>query len=228
MKIPTGLIGKILGGLSVIMISLSFVSPSHAATSRIGVVVFDGFLTSDVTAAVEVFGAASKKAWFSSYEVVLVSSNGKYQIRSEEGLTVVADELIESANMFDALIIPSAYDMSLHLANVGLIKFIQKHHLAGAWMASNCSGAMLLGEAGVLDNKAATTWAGGEAKLAQRYTKANVVFDQNVVVDDKLITSNGGPVSYEGALALLTQLSSEDYSVEISDSIQFSRIKKTR
>ena len=43
-----------------------FTSSSFAGQSKIGILVFDGFLSSDVTAPIEVFGAASKKAWFSN------------------------------------------------------------------------------------------------------------------------------------------------------------------
>ena len=43
-------------------------------------------------------------------------------------------------------------------------------------MASNCSGAFLLGKAGVLDGKRATTWAGGEKGLAKAYPNINVQY----------------------------------------------------
>ena len=45
-----------------------FANSVSAGSSKIGILVFDGFLTSDVTAPIEVFGAATKKSWFSSYE----------------------------------------------------------------------------------------------------------------------------------------------------------------
>jgi len=93
-------------------------------------------------------------------------------------------------------------------------------------MASNCSGAFLLGEAGILDGKKATTWAGGEKDLAKSYPKIKVQYDQNVVVGNKVITSNGGPVSYQAAFELLTRLSSEKFSKEISESIQFNRLER--
>ena len=56
-------------------------------------------------------------------------------------------------------------------------------------MASNCSGARLLSEAGILGGKHATTWAGGEKALAAAYPKVKVEVNKNVVVDDKVITS---------------------------------------
>ena len=82
-----------------------------------------------------------------------------------------------------------------------------------------------MGEAGVLDGKKATTWAGGEQELAKSYPKIEVQYDQNVVTDDKVITSNGGPVSYQAAFELLARLSSEEFSNEISELIQFDRLE---
>lgn len=209
--------------LIFLSVSASFAS---AASSKIGILVFDGFLTSDVTAPIEVFGAASKKSWFSSYEVVVVSATKNKTVLSEEGLKIIADKTIYDDLKLDVLLVPSAYDMGGFLNDDNLIKFIKKQGRSASWMASNCSGAFLLGEAGILDGKNATTWAGGEKDLAKSYPKIKVQYDQNVVIDSKVITSNGGPVSYQAAFELLTRLSSEKFSKEISESIQFNRLER--
>ncbi len=208
----------------VAFLSLLISGYTHAASSKIGIIVFDGFLTSDVTAPIEVFGAASKKAWFSNYEVLLISATDKKIIRSEEGLTVTADTTIDKVGDLDVLIVPSAYDMDPTLSNKKLISFIARQKDKATLMSSNCSGSFLLGEAGVLDGKKATTWAGGEKDLAKAYPKIKVQYDTNVVVDDGVVTSNGGPVSYESAFEILRQLSSDKYAKEISELIQFNRI----
>jgi transcriptional regulator GlxA family with amidase domain len=204
---------------------LFFVNVADAASNKIGILVFDGFLTSDVTAPIEVFGAATKKSWFSSYEVVVISAITKKEVRSEEGLNILADKTIYDDLKLDVLLVPSSYEMDGLLKNKELIGFIKKQSQSTSWMASNCSGAFLLGEAGVLDGKNATTWAGGEKGLSKAYPKIKVQSDQNVVIDDKVITSNGGPVSYQAAFALLAKLSSEKFSKEIADGIQFNRLK---
>jgi len=49
---------------------------------------------------------------------------------------------------------------------------------------------------------------------------------QNVAIGNKVITSNGGPVSYQAAFELLAKLSSEKNSREISESIQFNRLDR--
>lgn len=211
--------------LAVFGLAFLIVNSASAASSKIGILVFDGFLTSDVTAPIEVFGAATKKAWFSSYEVVVISATKNKEVLSEEGLKIIADKTIYDDLKLDVLIVPSAYEMDGFLKNKELIEYIRKQNQSASWMASNCSGAFLLGEAGVLDGKNATTWAGGESGLLKSYPKIKVQFDKNVVVDSRVITSNGGPVSYQAAFELLAKLSSEKFAKEISESIQFNRLE---
>jgi len=217
---------QILTTAILLIFAVLFSNITTASTSIIGILVFDGFLTSDVTAPIEVFGAATKKSWFSSYKVVVISATKRKEVVSEEGLTVVADKTIYDDQNLDVLIVPSAYEMDDFLKNKDLIQYIKKQSQSASWMASNCSGAFLLGEAGVLDGKKATTWAGGESGLLKAYPKIKVLFDKNVVVDDKVITSNGGPVSYQAAFILLEKLSSEKFSKEISEQIQFNRLSR--
>jgi transcriptional regulator GlxA family with amidase domain len=216
---------KIIRKICVLALLVIVSNNVMAASSKIGVLVFDGFLTSDVTAPIEVFGAATKKSWFSSYEVVLVSITNDKTVRSEEGLQIIADTTIYDELKLDVLLVPSAYDMDEFLQNDDLIQFIKKQGQQASWMASNCSGAYLLGEAGILDGKKATTWAGGEKGLAKSFPAIDVQYDQNVVVDENVVTSNGGPVSYQAAFALLAKMSSEAFAREISESIQFNRLE---
>jgi len=210
--------------LVTLLTTIVFSQVASAKQSSIGILVYDGFLTSDVTAPVEVFGAATKKSWFSSYNVVVISATKNRTVTSEEGLTIVSDKTIYDDLDLDVLIVPSTYDMKEHINNKALINFIKEKNKTASWVASNCSGAMLLGEAGILDGKKATTWFGGEADLKKSYPKIDVQFNQNVVVDDRIVTSNGGPISYEAAFVLLEKLSSKKFSNEISASIQFDRI----
>lgn len=211
--------------LCLIVLSMS-ANFATAGSSKIGILAFDGFLTSDVTAPIEVFGAATKKSWFSSYEVVVISATKNKTVKSEEGLNIITDKTIYDDLELDVLLVPSAYEMDKFIANKNLISFIEKQGASASWMASNCSGAFLLGEAGILDGKKATTWAGGEKDLAKSYPKIDVQFNKNVVVDNKVITSNGGPVSYQAAFELLAKLSSEKFSKEISELIQFNRLDR--
>jgi len=209
--------------LVLFILCLVFASPINAADKRIGILVYDGVLTSDVTAPLEVFGIANRLSWFSDYQPVTISVTKQNTVTTEEGLAIGVDAWIGDAPQLDALIVTSSYDMDPLIANSQLIAFIKATSSQSTWMASNCSGAYLLAEAGLLDGKRATTWAGGEADLQQHYPKVKVLENENVVVDGNIVTSNGSLVSYQAALTLLGLMSSKSKARDVADTLQYSR-----
>ena len=216
---------RFFSGLIILIITALFSLPSMAANKRIGVLVYDSVLTSDVTAPAEVFGVASRKAWFSNYEVVLIGvDKTKKVITTEEGLRLTVDATIYDAPKLDALIVTSSYKMNALFANKDLTAFLKTQATQVSWLASNCSGAFLYAHAGLLDGYRATTWAGGEKQLQKEFPNINVVVDSNVVVDRNRITSNGGLPSYQGALVLLSLMSKPSNAEEVFETIQLNRL----
>jgi transcriptional regulator GlxA family with amidase domain len=216
----------------VCVLLLLFVTQVNAGTKTLGILVYDGVLTSDVTAPLEVFGVASKLSWFADYEVKTIGISEASFITTEEGLKLGVDTSIgemvgaDQLTKLDVLIVPSRYEMKSLLSNQPLIDFIRLQSEKIEWVSSNCSGALLLAEAGVLDGKKATTWAGGEANFQKLYPKVKVQFDQNIVIDHHVLTSNGSVVSYQAALTLLSNISSVSKAKEVADTIQFSRLSQ--
>src|SRR5262245_41078167 len=125
-----------------ILVVMSFVLETYAwsQSSLIGILVFDGFLTSDVTAPIEVFGAASKKPAFSSHKVIVISATKEKTVVSEEGLKIVADNTIYDDLKLDVLVVPSSYKMDGVRKNKDLVNFIKNQSQTASWMASNCAG----------------------------------------------------------------------------------------
>lgn len=196
----------------------------QAADKRIGIIVFDGVLTSDITAPLEVFGIASRQSWFSEYEVVTINVSDGAVVTTEEGLQLKVSYHLSQTPEVDVLLVPSAYDMAPLLSNKQLISYIRNTAAQADWMASNCSGAFLLAEAGILDGKRATTWAGGESELAKAYPAVLVQDDTNYVIDGNVITSNGSVVSYQAALALLEKMASKGKAKEVREALQMDRV----
>lgn len=210
--------------LLTVFISLFLLAPTASAKNKkIGILVYDGVLTSDVTAPLEVFGVASRLTWFSDYDVVTISVTDRPTVVTEEGLNIGVDAWIGDKPQLDVLILTSSYSMEPLLNNKTLINYIASTAKQAEWMASNCSGAYLLAEAGVLDGKQATTWAGGEVDFQDDYPKVKVLADTNYVIDDKVLTSNGSLVSYQAALKLLNLMSSQSKAQEVADALQYSR-----
>jgi len=209
-----------------LVLGIALASNAIAADKRIGILVFDGVLTSDVTAPIEVFGIASKQSWFSDYKTLVINVGQDKSVTTEEGIRLLVDATLQDQPSVDVLLMPSSYDMESLIENQDLISYIQKTAEGAEWMASNCSGAFVLAEAGVLEGKKATTWAGGESDLAKAYPNVNVQYDTNYVIDGNVITSNGSVVSYEAALALLEEMSSKSRAEEVKSALQMQRIWK--
>lgn len=196
---------------------------SQAADKIIGIVVFDGVLSSDITAPAEVFGIASKKSWFSDYKVQFINVADRASITTEEGITINVDAYLSQQPEVDVLLIPSSYEMKPLINNQELGQYIKASQQRGAWLASNCSGAFVLAEAGVLEGKRATTYSGGERGFQRAFPGVKVQHDSNYVIDGKIITSNGSVVSYQAALVLLEQLAGKAKANEVKDALQMGR-----
>lgn len=178
-----------------------------------------------MTAPAEVFGVATRKSWFSNYEVLLIGvERDAAVVTTEEGIRLTVDTTIYDKPQLDALIVTSSYVMENLFENTDLTEFLTRQAKNVSWLASNCSGAFLYAHAGLPDGYKATTWAGGEKQLQREFPKIEVVEDRNVVVDRNRISSNGGIPSYQGALVLLAQMSSVGKAKDVFETIQLNRL----
>ena len=218
------MINKLTAIAVVFVAGILFATPTFAGDKRIGILVFDKVLTSDVIAPAEVFGVATRKSWFSDYEVVFIGVERKPVITTEEGIRLPVDATIYDAPKLDALIVASAYDMDWLFENDDLTAFLRDQAKTATWLGSNCSGAFLYAHAGLLDGFRATTWAGGEAQLEREFPKIDVVFDQNVVIDRNRISSNGGVPSYQAALVMLSMMAGTNKAETVFETIQLNRL----
>lgn len=195
-----------------------------ATTYTIGIVVFDGVLTSEVIGPAEVFATAGPRNAFGGANVLLIGVEQQPTIRTEEGIRLVVDATIADDLALDVLLVPGANNVDHLLEHRELNAFIHKQEEAAQWIGSLCAGAFVLGNTGVLDGRKATTWFGGETRLQEQFPAIQVMHDQPVVLDHRRITANGGLVSYRAALILLGQLSSAEHANEVYSSLGLDRL----
>jgi transcriptional regulator GlxA family with amidase domain len=197
-----------------------------AETLRVGVVIFEGFLAGEVAAPVEVFAKATGEG-SPRFDVFTVGASGK-PVRSHEGLVVQPRESFTSSPPLDILVVPSSMDSERLLADKALVGFIKEQGTRARYLASHCAGAFLLGKAGFLDGRRATTYIGGAEALQKMFPKARVEGDKHVVVDGNLITTIGGAVSYEGSLALLERIAGPATADRVAAALYYFRWKEKK
>ena len=113
---------------------------------------------------------------------------------------------------FDALVVPGGfknYGYYEDAYNIEFLKLIREFRFKNKIITSVCVGALPLAKSGVLKNKNATTY--NQAEYRQKLKNNGViVLNEELVIDDNLITSNGPSTAIEVAFVLLEILTSKE------------------
>ncbi len=164
---------------------------------RIGFIVLPGFQMMSV-ASLSVFELANSEMGEPVYDLRLLSESGG-SVRSSMGFSV-ATEPFSNAN-FDTLMVGgSAVAGSL---TPGVIKFLRRALTRSRRVASTCTGAFVLAEAGLLDGRRATTHWHRARDLQARFPMVKVEEDRIFIVDGPVWTSAGMTAGIDLALAMI-------------------------
>ena len=164
---------------------------------RIGFVVFPGFQILDL-AAMTVFEMANMVSHQTVYELHLLSEHGG-AVTSSAGVAVHTEAFDEQA--YDSVIMMGS--IGIHTPSPGLLGFLQQAHIASRRIASICTGAFILAEAGLLDGLRASTHWRHARELQRRYPKIKVEEDRIFIREGKVWTSAGMTACIDLSLALV-------------------------
>jgi len=182
------------------------------------IAVFDGVEVLDVTGPASVFSAASKLLGRrgNGYRIRIAAS-AKGPVRTSTGVQIVADAtLAEVAATADTVLLPGAIQITgdgprpLDLPDV--VRWVARGAPHWRRIASVCTGAYLLAEAGLLDGRRATThWYAAE-DFAGRYPAVTVDPDPIFIRDGPIWTSAGVTAGMDLAVALVADDHGEEHA----------------
>ncbi|MBA8902292.1 MULTISPECIES: GlxA family transcriptional regulator [unclassified Phyllobacterium] len=164
---------------------------------RIGFVVFPDFQMMSLAAA-SVFEFANIEAEETIYDVHLLSETGG-PIRNSIGLAMQTEPFNDAA--FDTLIVGGATGIAP--SRPGLVAFMQREMNRARRIASICTGAFVLAEAGILDGRRATTHWFYARDLRSGFPAIKVEEDRIFIVDGSVWTSAGMTAGVDLALAMV-------------------------
>jgi transcriptional regulator GlxA family with amidase domain len=140
------------------------------------------------------------------HKSLIVSEFGGPITTEPSGIAIHTEALAAvGRGKIDTLIIPGGYNMEPALQRPALIKWIQHMASRARRVVSICTGAFLLGEAGLLQGRRVTTHWRFTEKLAQRYEDVVVEADSIFTSDGNLYTSAGITSGMDLALHLVTE-----------------------
>lgn len=149
----------------------------------------------------------------SRYRIDVASPQSERLVSARGGLglqcTTTLDEI---EGPIDTLIVAGARIVDPSPTNEKIASWLKRHAPSVRRIASVCSGAFLLAEAGLLDGRRATSHWRYVQELAKRYPAVTVESDPIYVRDGNLYTSAGMTSGMDLALALVE----EDYGSEVA------------
>ena len=180
-------------------------------TLKIAILLFDNFTALDVVGPYE---ALSKIPNSKIYMIAL--NSGLY--KDIKGLQISADYSLQDMKNPDILVIPGGFGIDSILNNQDIIDWIQNAHRTSKWTVSVCSGALLLGSAGLLkDCKATTHWN----RKNQLLKYGAILQNDRYVKDGKIITSAGVSAGIDMSLYLLSLIVNENFAKAVQLGMEY-------
>jgi transcriptional regulator GlxA family with amidase domain len=192
---------------------------------NVGILLFDNVDVLDYSGPFEVFSLTTNSANEVSelltkglpverkpFKVWTISKNGSV-VTSNNGLKITPDFSFENISQnLDILIVPGGpfHAIDTCIQDRELINWISTYSQSGRTIASVCSGAILLAEAGILSDKKATTHPFAYDYMEQTYKNIEVVRDVRFVDNGQVLTSGGVSAGIDMSLHLVGKLMGEE------------------
>jgi transcriptional regulator GlxA family with amidase domain len=176
-------------------------------TRRIVFVAYPDFQALDLTGPLEVFALANRfsASGQAEYRTEVVSPDGR-AARATSGVEIAADRAITACRgPIDTLVVGGGLGVTDAANDEDLVTWIRSASRRSRRVASVCTGAFLLAQAGLLEGRRATTHWSMCAELAQAFPAIIVDPDPIFVRDGNVWTSAGITAGMDLALALVEE-----------------------
>lgn len=172
--------------------------------------VFPGFETLDYFGPIEMLGGFGKETQ------IITVAKGSDPVLSCHGQRIVIDKTIYEKNDYDLLFVPGG-DVALHEGeDEELLQWIREVSANAERVMGVCTGTILLGMAGVLDGRKATTNKQDFIKTVHHAPQVEWVKEARWVEDGKFFTSSGVSAGMDMALAVMADLFGEEMAEQLA------------
>jgi len=168
---------------------------------------FDDVDTLDFCGPLEVFAITGQRATGPvPFTVTTVAERNSPPITTRSGLRITPYYTFKNAIHADILIVPGGLGARHESKNPALLDFVRAQAQQAEIVMSVCTGALILGAAGLLDGLTATTHHAALNELMAAAPACSVVSGQRFVDNGQIITSAGITAGIDAALYVVQRL----------------------
>jgi transcriptional regulator GlxA family with amidase domain len=188
--------------------------------TRIGIVLFDGAEELDWAGPWEVLAAWSQ-GWPDDEVDVFTVARTHELVTCAKGLKVLPDHSWESAPPLDVVVYPGGRGTRRELTDEAVLGWLRHERQRGTLMTSVCTGSLVYAAAGLLRDRAATTYWDQLDLLGELDPTIEVHPDDRFVDSGEVVTAAGVSAGIDMALHLVVRLHSVDRGREVRRYIQY-------
>lgn len=174
---------------------------------KAGIIVFDGVEEMDFVGPWEVFTMASQ---IGAPLDVFTVGYPRDAVRCAKGLYIVADHTFATAPSADIVLVPGGRGTRTLVNDELFLDELRAYVEPATWQTSVCTGSALLGKAGFLDGRSATTNRFAFEFFRESAPEAILIEDQRYVLDGNVLTAAGLTAGLDMSLWLIGRLFGED------------------
>lgn len=175
---------------------------------NLAILLFDDAEVLDFCGPFEVFSVASNQSESPLFNVMTVAE--KSPVTARNGLSINPGYSIESCPNPDILLVPGGIGTRRELNNEALIEWVRQVANDAELVLSVCTGALLLGKAGLLDGLETTTHHVAYGLLREIVPSCTVHEDRRFVDNGKIVTSAGIAAGIDMSLHVVERLVGSD------------------
>ncbi len=190
------------------------ISSPRNENRNIAILVYEGVRVFELGVAFEAFSTSKPESLEDWYDVRAVSADGTH-VNTDSGFQIVCEDDLSDLNFANTIIVPGWRNID-QVPPDNILDALRVASARGCRIVSFCSGAFVLGHAGLLDGKCATThwrWSTSfRAQFPNVDLRAESLFNQS----GNIFTSGGSAAALDLCLALIEQDCGLDTSMEVS------------
>ena len=178
--------------------------------SRVGIFMADGCEEIEGLTVVDIVRRAG-------IDITTISISDKKEVAGAHGITFLADAKKDEVDFstLDGIVLPGGMPGTINLgADETVDKVIREFAAGGKLVAAICAAPSVLGQAGILNGKHATSYPGFEPKLTGAVTSKDPV-----VQDGNVITSRGMGTAIAFALEIVSYFTDKKTADKLAESI---------
>lgn len=174
---------------------------------RVGILIFQDVEVLDFCGPFEVFSVTRineerRREETSPFQVALIAES-KDPVVASGGLRVLPDYTLEDCPRLNILVVPGGWGTRKEIHNEKLLNWIRQRATEVETLSSVCTGSVLLGKAGLLDGRRATTHWRALPWMREVLPQVIVEDSWHVIVDDNIYTSAGISAGIDMALRIV-------------------------